>query len=186
VKLLEITARKVNNNDVQIEWKLAQETGVKQYEVEMARGNADLQAGHFVKIAELPGLGDVTSSRTYSFTDLEPDKFGPRYYRLKVVNLDGSFTYSPIRPVTFGDAVLWHVYPNPSTGLFNLVYQLGNNEQLYARIVDAKGSLVHEYRKTANGFPQKLNIDLSNKPKGVYLMQVQSPGTKQSFKLYKL
>jgi hypothetical protein len=186
VKLLDLTARKVNNNDVQIEWKLAQETAVKQYEVEMARGNADLQAGHFVKIAELPSLGDVTSSRTYSFTDLEPDKFGPRYYRLKVVNLDGSFTYSPIRPVTFGDAVLWHVYPNPSTGLFNLVYQLGNNEQLYARIVDAKGSLVQEYRKTANGFPQKLNIDLSNRPKGVYLMQVQSPGTKQSFKLYKL
>src|SRR5207253_1490943 len=57
VKLLDLTARKVNNNDVQIEWKLAQETAVKQYEVEMARGNADLQAGHFVKIAELPSLG---------------------------------------------------------------------------------------------------------------------------------
>ena len=186
VKLLDLIARKLNSNDVLLQWTLAQENGVKQYELELAKGNADLQAGRFVKLAELPSLGDITSTRTYNFSDLEPDKFGPRYYRLKVVNFDGSFTYSPIRSVVFADAVLWQVYPNPSTGVFNLVYQLTNNEQLYTRIVDAKGSLVHEYSKSGNGFPQKLNIDLSTKPKGVYLLQVQSPGKTQSFKLYKL
>ncbi|MGZ3852172.1 MAG: T9SS type A sorting domain-containing protein, partial [Flavisolibacter sp.] len=186
VKLLDVSARKQNGNDVVVEWKIVQEEGVKQYEVEFARGTAELQAGHFVTIGVVASLGDINSSRTYSFTDLEPDKFGPRYYRLKIVNMDGSFTYSPIRPVIFEDAILWQVYPNPSGGLFNLVYQLSNNGELYARIVDAKGSLVQEYRKTGNGFPEKLNIDLSAKPGGVYLMQVEAQGKKQSFKLYKL
>ena len=186
VKLLDVTARKQNGNDVLVQWNLAEETGVKQYEVEFARGTAELQAGHFVTIGVVASLGDLNGSRTYGFTDREPDKFGPRYYRLKIVNQDGSFTYSPVRPVIFEDAILWQVYPNPSTGLFNLVYQLGSSDAFYARIVDAKGSLVQEYRKTGNGFPQKLNIDLAAKPKGVYLMQVEAGGRKQAFKLYKM
>jgi hypothetical protein len=184
VKLLDLTAQK-QNNDVLLKWKTGSENNVAKYEIELARGNADLQAGIFVKIGEVVSLGNTTGSRTYSFTDIEADKFGPRYYRLKIVNADGSFSYSPIRSVVFNDPVLWKVYPNPSNGLFSLVYQLNNNDEIYARIIDAKGGVVKEYRKTGNGFPQKLNIDLFGKASGVYLLQVDAAGKKQAFKLYK-
>lgn len=185
VKMVDFTAQKQNNSNVVLQWKVSTEIDVPKYEIEMARGNADLQAGNFVKIGEVAGLGNSAGTRTYTFTDTEADKFGPRYYRLKIVNLDGSFTYSPIRSVIFDDPVRWQIYPNPSSGLFSLVYQLNNSEEIYARIIDAKGSLIKEYRRTANGFPQKLNIDLLGKASGVYLLQVDAAGKKQSFKLYK-
>ena len=56
---------------------------------------------------------------------------------------------------------------------------------MYARIIDAKGSLIREYRRTANGFPQKLAIDLFEKASGVYLLQIDAGGKMETFKLYK-
>jgi hypothetical protein len=185
VKLVDFTVQKQTNGNVSLQWKVSGEADVSKYEIEMARGNAELQAGNFVKISEVASLGNTTGSHTYSFTDLETDKFGPRYYRLKIINLDGSFTYSPTRSVVFDAPVQWQIYPNPSNGLFSLVYQLNTGEEIHARIIDAKGSVIKEYRKAANGFPQKLNIDMLGKASGIYLLQVDAAGKKQTFKLYK-
>lgn len=185
VKLMDFTAQKQGNDNVFLQWKAASESNVDKYEIQLARNNTELQAGQFTTIGEVASLGNTTSTRTYTFTDTEQDKFGPRYYRLKIVNSDGSFRYTPIRTVVFDQPVLWHIYPNPSNGLFSLVYQLNNNEEVYARIIDAKGSLIKEYHKKANGFLQKLSIDLLGKAQGVYLLQINAAGKKQAFKLYK-
>jgi hypothetical protein len=185
VKLMDFTVQKLVNNDVLLAWKVGSETNLLRYEIEVARSNADMQVNNFVKIGEVAGAGNTTSARNYSFTDSEPDKFGHRYYRLKLINLDGSFSYSLIRQVVFDDPVLWQVYPNPSKSVFNLVFQLNNGELLNARILDAKGSLIQEYRKTASGGVQKLNMDLGTRASGVYLLDINISGKKQTFKLYK-
>ena len=185
VKLLDFTAVKKNDADVLLTWKTGSEFNIARYEIELARGDAELQAGNFVKISEVASAGNSTGSRTYTFTDKEADKFGSRYYRLKTVNVDGSVVYSPIRFVLFNDPVLWKVYPNPSKGLFSLVYQLNANEEIYARVIDTKGSEIRVYRRNANGSLQKLNIELFDKPDGVYLLEIYSAGKKQVFKLYK-
>jgi hypothetical protein len=184
IKLGNFTAQKQGNN-VRLTWVVESETDVNKYEIELARGNEELQAGHFVRIGEVPSLGNTTNSRSYTFIDNEADKFGPRYYRLKILNTDGSFSYSPIRSVVFDQPYLWQVYPNPSAGLFSLIYQLNTNDEMDARIIDAKGSVIREYHKVANGFIQKLNIDMTLQASGVYLLQVDAAGKKQTFKLYK-
>ena len=185
VKLLDFTVAKQNNDDVLITWKAGSESNIARYEIEFARGDAELQAGHFLKIGEVTSPGSTTTSRTYTFIDKEADKFGPRYYRLKMVNTDGSFSYSPIRAVIFNEAVLWKVYPNPSNGLFSLVYQLNTGEEIYARVIDTKGSVIKQYHRKATGVLQKLNIELFDKPVGVYLLEINTAGNKQVYKLYK-
>ena len=186
VKLLDFTTQR-SNRDVLLKWKVTEEINLSHYEIEVAKGNDELQLNHFTKIGEIDAQGVNSTTFTYSFTDKEADKSGVRYYRLKIVNNDGSYTYSSIRSVVFNEAITWQVYPNPSGGLFHLVYQLNNNELLHARLIDSKGSLVKEYHMTANGFLQKLNIDLSanSYASGVYLLQVEATGKKLSFKLYK-
>ena len=157
------------------------------YEVEVAKGNTALAANDFMKIGEVASLGNTTGQREYSFLDQEPGKFAPRYYRLKIMNADGSSSYSAIKSVMFNEAVLWQVYPNPSTGKFSFIYQLGAGQVMTAGVYDAKGSLVKEYRIASNGFLQKLNIDLlaNNYASGVYLLKVSVDGRQNSFKLYK-
>jgi hypothetical protein len=186
VKLQEFTVSRIAN-DVLVRWNVASETAVLRYEVEIARGNTALTTNSFDKLGAVVSLGNTTSTRSYSFIDVENDKSGPRYYRLKVVHADGAVTYSDIKAVMFGEAVLWQVYPNPSSGKYNLVYQANTGETLVADLYDAKGSLVKEYRSKANGFLQKLNIDIAanNYANGIYLLKVNAGDQQSSFKLYK-
>lgn len=179
VQLVQFTAEKAGS-DALLKWTTASEENVSHYEVELARNNEDMQANRFSKIGEAASAGNSTAQRNYSFTDREPNKSGVRYYRLKMIDKDGSFRYSPVRPVIFGD-VIWQIYPNPSDGLFMLAFQLGNGEKLAARIYDARGRLVKQYDLMSSGFPQKLNIDLRGLASGVYMMEAGG----KSFRLYK-
>ena len=156
-------------------------------QVAIAKDNAALAANNFTKLGEVASLGNSLSERQYSFSDAEAGKLGARYYRLKIISADGSFSYSGIRALFFGDAVVWQVYPNPSAGKFNLVYQLNATENFVARIYDVTGSLVKEYRSEGTGFLQKLNIDLSanNYASSAYLLRVSAGEVKQVFKLFK-
>ena len=133
------------------------------------------------------GSAAAASSNRYTYTDKEAGKSGPYYYRLKIVDKDGSFTYSSLRSVIFGETQSWMVYPNPSTGNFHLVYQLNSGQELHVNIIDAKGSLVKEYHTISNGFLQKLNMDLSGKQfaNGVYLLETNVSGQLQTFRIYK-
>ena len=184
VKLLDFTVQK-SGNDAELKWKTTNESDIHRYEIEVARGNEALQTASFQKIGEVQGQGNSSEIRSYEFTDAEINKTGARYYRLKIINLDGSFFYSPMRSVVFDDLKLWQVYPNPSSGKFNLIYQVNNNEMLYARVIDARGRLVKEYSVTGSGFQQKMEIDLSMLSNGIYMLQVKAGGKTNSFKLYK-
>jgi hypothetical protein len=185
VKLLDFIVQKQGVRDVLVKWTVAAEENVEKYEVELARSSADLASNRFTKIGEVASLGNTSSLRDYSFTDVDPLKSGIRYYRLKMVDLDGSFKYSPIRSVQFSDEVVWQVYPNPSYGSFWLVYQVNNQERLLARVYDSKGSVVKEISVNGNGTLQKIQLDLSAFANGVYLLKVFTGDQERSFKLNK-
>ena len=187
VKLMDFNVQKQNNNDVLVRWTVAAESNVSHYEIEVARSNADLQAGNFIKLGDVNSLGATDQERDYSFTDTEAGKFGTRYYRLKIVDQDASFVYSPIRSVVFEDAVTWQIYPNPSAGKFNLVYQLSSGEVVEASVYDAQGRLIQQSRTIASGMLQKQVIDITGAAvsPGVYILRIHHSGTTRSYKLYK-
>ena len=145
-----------------------------------------MNANRFVKLGEA-GATTSTGTKQYSFTDAEDGKAGVRYYRLKTVNANGTFSYSDVRAVMFGGATVWQVYPNPSTGRFNLLYQAPEGQEMTAKLYDSKGSVVKEYRSRATGFLQKLSVDVSanNYASGVYLLRAEADTERQTFKLYK-
>ena len=103
VQLISFTAKKKANKDVLTEWTTATEIDVDRYEIEVARGNDAYQRNQFDRIGSVRSLGNTTDLRHYSFTDAENFKTGVRYYRLKIIDLDGTVSYSPIRPVIFNE-----------------------------------------------------------------------------------
>jgi hypothetical protein len=185
VKMMDFSAQKSGVTDVLLHWKVGAENNVLRYEIEVARGNTQLQAGQFQQIAQVPSMGNTTTTRSYSFTDATPGKMGAQYYRIKIINGDGSFLYSPVRSVVFDEPGIWQVFPNPSTGVFFLMYQAANGAHIEATVFDSKGRVVLVQKSTGTGFPQKLAVDLNISASGVYLLQVASGEEKRSFKLYK-
>ena len=187
VQLIRFTARKKNNTEVLTEWVTASEFNVNRYEIEVARGNAGYQRNQFVKIGEISSRGNSVQQQLYNFTDDENNKMGVRFYRLKIINTDGSFLYSAVRPVVFNEEISWQVYPNPSDGIFNLVYQVSDGEMMTVKVYGVNGKTVKQYHLLANGFVQKLPVDLQGPgfAPGLYLVEAVAGEKKQLFKLIK-
>jgi len=183
VKLLDFKAVR-DNDHVVVDWQVYGEQQMLRYEVELARGADALQAGTFEKIGAVAAT-NAAGTRDYTFTDTEAGKSGTRYYRLKMVDADGGSRYTPVRAVTFEEGLPWQVFPNPSDGTFFLLYQVNNNEVLQTRLYDAAGRLINAAVHTGNGSLQKLEVDLSAKAAGIYLLRVEGGGRKQSYKLYR-
>ncbi len=79
-----------------------------------------------------------------------------------------------------------YVSPNPSTGEFNLTLNLNNNQRVTLKVVDMLGKTVLDLgasslQKGANN----ISINLSDVPKGVYLLQFNTNGNQTIFKLIK-
>lgn len=187
-ELLSFTAKKKENKrDVIAEWTTATEVNTVRFEIELAKGNEEFQQNRFIKIGEVNGSGNSSTEKHYDFTDIETGKSGVRYYRLRVVDIDGRFSYSAVRPVVFDDEVKWQVYPNPSQGIFNLIYQANTDENIQVKLYDINGKLVRQTRVTASGFVQKQIIDLQSPQftPGLYLLEIGTGEKKQVFRLMK-
>ena len=187
VELVSFTAKKNSNNDVVAAWITASENNTSRFEVELARGNEEYRQNHFAKIGEINSQGNSSTEQRYQFTDVENNKWGTRYYRLKIIDLDDKFTYSPVRAVVFDNIIKWQVFPNPSSGLFNLVYQMNEGETVTVKVHDMNGKLVRHLHSLANGFVQKTTIDLNGQQfaSGMYLLEVEGGEKKQVFRLLK-
>lgn len=182
-QLLSFTATKKVNNDVFTQWVVASEMNVHHYEVEVAKGNSAYQNNQFVKLAEINSRGNSTIQQQYSYTDIETNKTGVRFYRLKIVDNNGVASYSFIRPVVFNSELNWNVYPNPSSGLFWFTYQAGVDDEVQVRVYDVHGRKVQEQKLRANGFEQRASVNIMSK--GMYLLEITTGNTKKSFKLVK-
>lgn len=182
VELVSFTARKAAQGTVLAEWVTVSEENVLNYEVELARGNGAFQQNDFEKIGEMPA-NNLPGEQRYSFADMESNKTGVRYYRLRIVDLDGRYTYSPVRPVVFGDEVKWQLYPNPSRDIFNLILQENVGEPLSVKVIDANGRVVYRTSVKGTGFIQKISISLrDHAPAGIYLVEVETGTRREVFR----
>lgn len=186
VELVSFTAQKGSGEEVLLKWSTAGETNASHYEVEVAKGEADLQAGRFTRIGQVQAAGNTTALTHYSYTDEEPGKTATRFYRLKIVDSDGSFAYSPVRSVVFNSTTRLQVYPNPSTGVFNLAYQLNTHERLDAVLYDVKGRVIKTYSQPGSAHLLTIDLSPSTFAPGVYLLQTEVNGKREFFKLHKL
>jgi len=107
-----------------LNWTTANEEDFSHFEVERSlplnpqRGNSALTWEYLGEVAPLSS-GEGPGERFYTFED---DAI-TAYYRLKLIDLDGTFSYSEVVYLennSGGNAGAMKVYPNPSTGRFTV------------------------------------------------------------------
>lgn len=192
VNLVSFTANKKGGSevspDVLTEWVTSSEVNFSHFEVEVAKGNDALKLGQFVKLGDILADGSEKKGQHYTFTDYESDKTDVRYYRLKMVDLDGTFEYSRVVSVVINDKVDWQIYPNPSKDIFNVVYQASAGDEVLVNVVDLTGRKTNVKNVPANGFLQKYQLDLgaSTFHPGVYMVEVIAGKKRQVFRVVKM
>ena len=125
VEFLSLSAS-YHNGSVTVVWRTASETNCAGYEVQRSEDQASWHNTGYV-----PGHGTTLEEYAYDFNDvLSPALASARtlYYRLKQMDNDGSFGYSPVVEVAIDGTAytlaLHAAYPNPASDRITVRYSL--------------------------------------------------------------
>jgi hypothetical protein len=99
---------------------------------------------------------------SYTAKDSHPVK-GVSYYRLKLVDLDGTSIYSEVRTVNIGVVSELTMYPNPTTN--NVFIGLNDNKVLKVSVFDNLGRQMLTVLRPVDAV---LSLDVSRLAAGMY------------------
>ncbi len=178
------TAMKLGD-DVELNWMTKGTTG-SYYELELASGFTNFKNDDFQVIAT---VNWEPSNAGFQFLDEEMNKSGSRYYRIRVINPDGSTVLSPYRVVNFADfEEELVVYPNP---FYNNVLLHYNNEDknlttLEVMLFDARGVLIKTFNEAIHLGEQEIVLEMGvDLPNGMYILRFQHEQAYQSLEVIK-
>jgi Secretion system C-terminal sorting domain len=169
LKLLSFTGS-LQKNNVELNWLTAQEVNIKNFEVEKS-----IDGINFAPWQSVVSKGINGANANYALTDAKPFP-GTTYYRLKMINKDGTFTYSNTVLIKTNSKALavTNMYPNPTKGIFNIELFSTSKKAVVITLFDVAGKVVMtEKISTANGLQQH-QLDLSKFASGTYVAQVKT------------
>ncbi|MEO0583569.1 MAG: T9SS type A sorting domain-containing protein [Bacteroidota bacterium] len=177
ISWLEFQAHRVSTEAVRLQWSTASESENAGFEVEISE-NGQV----FEKIGFVEGKGNSTSLQGYTFEYFQQNA---AFYRLKQVDFDGAFSYSPIRFVQGGEnRPLFTLFPNPTSGEVTL--DMGNfTGAAHLRMWDAHGKQLTEAFESPTQLNLRINQILPKLPLGIYHIQVSGGGQTLSTPLLK-
>ncbi len=154
-----------------ISWTTTQEVNTASYAVERSSNGAS-----FSVVKTLASLNGYTNINNYQFTDSMP--FSPvSYYRLKIVNTDGSFTYSDIKMVSFANTAKAEmtVYPNPTVNYVTIKMNNSRSVKYHYTVSSVTGQVISSSDVQLNSGVQQIQIDLSKTAlKGIMIINMKN------------
>jgi Secretion system C-terminal sorting domain len=163
VTLINFTARAEGSRAL-LNWQTATEINNDRFEIER-----NVDGINFIKIGQVAGAGNSNSLLSYQYYDEHPEK-GNNYYRLRQVDLDGKFNYSPTRLVNFKGNSYFAILNNPTSGNPIIVKTTETNATL--SIFDETGKKIKDLQMTGTS----ISISVDQLPNGVYLLVLHKDG----------
>ncbi|WP_171036556.1 T9SS type A sorting domain-containing protein [Dyadobacter sediminis] len=178
VRLTDFTARWAEGT-VALDWKVSDAVGFERFEIERS-----INAVHYERIGQLAYNGQST----FQFSDSNPlttfSFAGKRYYRLKMVDTNGSFAYSRVRSVDAdGNQNGLFAFPNPSRDVLHLNLDPASQDSAEATIISVDGKA--ELRRTVRIIHGTASIDTSSLAGGVYLLSLRVNGREKLLRFVK-
>jgi len=159
LELLNFSA-KPKEDFISLNWESLDETNFSHFEVERST-----DAVRFNFIEKVNGRNH-TNINQYQLNDFNVRSGQRYYYRLKMVDLDGSYEYSPIRTAQLKNDLVFSLYPNPTNSILNISFEENTVKEII--IQNAAGHEV--YRIEANQHIH--HMDIATFPAGIYLCLV--------------
>ncbi|TGE18636.1 T9SS type A sorting domain-containing protein [Hymenobacter elongatus] len=146
---------------VAVSWVTASEKNSDYFDVQRSADGRE-----FSTVYTMRGMGASSKSTAYSMKDTEPLP-GMSYYRLRQVDQDGSFAYSPVR-VVGGAAIA--VYPNPVLDILTIQGLDTSTGSAHVVITDLTG------RQLWSGPGLNGQVSMGWLQPGTYLLHIRQSG----------
>ena len=169
------------NEKVKLNWTTSSEVNFSRFEVEKGTNGVEYDEAGIVF-----ANGNPASTTKYEFPDdLSSVSSGIVYYRLKMVDDDGAFSYSPvvvIRKEVNVSAGL-SVFPNPSSGnILQLRLFAESKGAVQIKIFDLNGKFLFKQVQSVSDGSNSITVKLPALNNGVYMMQVTGRGKTENTK----
>jgi hypothetical protein len=185
--LLSFTGHLQNDNSVLLNWKTENEINTSHFAIERS-----IDGNRFSGIGNVPASGrnSTGNSFNYSFTDNDAaNQLSQRiYYRLKMIDIDGTYKYSNIvsvsLPLTTGKL---SISPNPVVREVKVTIASPEDGQVQWKLLDNVGRVMMKGAEHVNkGAGNNFSINMNRLPAGTYYLSVTGAGNDQNVKMQKL
>ncbi|CAG5015930.1 hypothetical protein DYBT9275_05444 [Dyadobacter sp. CECT 9275] len=177
VTLVQFSGKSTGNNQNTLTWLTADEQNFKHFEIQRSS-----DARSFESIGSVTATSATGSAlKAYQFVDSHTA--GMNYYRLKMVDLDGSYQFSKIISVlnSVENNVVGSFYPNPSSGKVFVDVYADAAETWQIRVLDTNGKVIGtESRNLQKGMNK---LELPPLAEGMNIVQFQNRKSSISRKL---
>jgi hypothetical protein len=169
VELINFTAE-VTGKDVTLNWKTATETNNMGFEIERMFSKDVWETAGFIE-----GHGTTSDEKSYFFKDNNL-KSGSYNYRLKQIDLDGTYEYSQVVEVEINvpdEYNLSQNFPNPFNPVTTIQFNLPQNEYVTLKIFDVLGNEVATIASGEfNAGSHKIEFSADKLSSGIYLYRI--------------
>ncbi|MEO7800777.1 MAG: T9SS type A sorting domain-containing protein [Ginsengibacter sp.] len=147
---------------VELRWETEQEINSGRFEIQRSIGLKGFQS-----IGTIDAKGNTSSLNTYSFNDKTNVSSSVSFYRIKMIDLDGTYSYTSIKSVKgSGIASDFKVFPNPTTSAATVSIN-DLSEPVTISVMDHSGRLVKKVSLTNSN-----QVHLNNLQKGNYIIKM--------------
>ncbi|MBL0189823.1 MAG: T9SS type A sorting domain-containing protein [Saprospiraceae bacterium] len=178
LELIGFNVKVVSKNEASLTWQTANEVELDGFEIQRSYDGILFETIGFREARGIP-----LNKTNYVFSDKIPLKT-IQYYRLKMKDLNGSFTYSPIKilSVNIGESV--KIFPTLVDDKINLSFDQNTSNEVSILVIDIMGKIISRHEIPFD--TRQAEIDAVSLAKGMYFIQVQIGNKNQTFKIQKL
>ncbi|HEX6427463.1 MAG TPA: GEVED domain-containing protein, partial [Niastella sp.] len=160
-----------SNGKNELNWQTETEANTDHFIIERS-----VDGSQYIEVGKVPakGLGRARIN-SYQLTDalLNAQNINRFFYRLKIVDKDGSYKYSKLVITTRpdGDNVQVLVYPNPVLRNTTLQIKKSTNNMSVIEIFNSMGQRVYARRMTASMYNESVDVP-ANWGAGIYMIRI--------------
>lgn len=145
-------------------WTTTDEVNTHHFELERSADGNQFQTIATVDAMNAPG------DHNYNYVDAQPLR-GKNYYRIKMVDIDDTYTYSRIASLTGNEGrAIAAIYPNPANDIVNVVIA-ESSTNLSIQLISLDGKVLQTKRFALRGTYQ---LNVTKHPAGIYFIKVSN------------
>ncbi|RYY23178.1 MAG: DUF11 domain-containing protein [Chitinophagaceae bacterium] len=163
----------IHNDQSNLAWTVTTDQEVSRYEVEFSDDGYT-----FINAGTVAARNDGSYENRYAFAD-NTNKSTTRFYRLKLIGINGLYTYSRIIRLNGGTRPVVSVLPNPFISNLNIDLQLKTSDKVTIRLIDFQGRTIAENKQSLEKGNHSINLDIPSRTgKGIFIIEVFSGNEK--------
>lgn len=170
---------KVVDNNINLTWKTENQINFDRFELERSLNSSS----SFEKITTITAGSTQQGNYNYSDINIAQRNSKAYLYRLKMINMDGSYSYSNTVAFKFSKTSSFGVFPNviKQAQIFNIqIADNGNFNNYNISIIDNAGRIIKNMRELQNG---RYPVNSSDFKPGIYFIKIESGEVKKTLKL---